>query len=68
MEEYETLALAIANNCDLLRELKDELARKRLTEPLFDTDRSRRHIERAYGIMWETYERGEAPRAFSVGP
>ena len=34
--------------------------------PLFDTDRSRRHLEAAYLTMWERHLRGEPPAAFAV--
>ena len=40
----------------------------RLTHPLFDTDRSRRHIEAAFDVMWRIHQRGEVPRAFAVAP
>jgi predicted O-linked N-acetylglucosamine transferase (SPINDLY family) len=44
------------------------LQHNRLTHPLFDTDRFRRHIEAAYTQMWELWQRGESPRSFSVAP
>jgi hypothetical protein len=44
------------------------VATNRLTHPLFDTNRFRRHIEAAYMTMWETWQRGEAPKSFSVDP
>jgi protein O-GlcNAc transferase len=46
-------------------------ARQRLTDGpsrLFDSDRFRRHIEAAYLTMWERWQRGEKPQAFSVAP
>jgi len=63
---YEALAVRLAREPGLLRGLKDRLARNRVTHPLFDTDRFRRHIESAYRQMWEIAERGEAPRHFAV--
>jgi hypothetical protein len=33
---------------------------------LFDTDRFRSHLEAGYLEMWETFQRGEAPRSFRV--
>jgi hypothetical protein len=33
---------------------------------LFDTDRLRRDIERAYVTMWDIARRGEPPRSFAV--
>ena len=46
--------------------LRERLQQNRLTCPLFDTDRFRRHLEAAYQAMWETYVRGESPRSFAV--
>jgi protein O-GlcNAc transferase len=65
---YEALALRLAQDAPLLGALHTRLARNRLTHPLFDTDRFRRHIESAYGTMWEISQRGERPRAFAVDP
>jgi hypothetical protein len=33
---------------------------------LFNTVRFTHHIEAAYTTMWETWQRGEAPKHFSV--
>jgi len=53
-------------NPALLLDFRDGLERNRSTSALFDTDRFRRHIERAYLIMWERLQRGERPKRFSV--
>jgi predicted O-linked N-acetylglucosamine transferase (SPINDLY family) len=66
--DYEALALRLARDPALLQSVRRKLADNRLTQPLFDTDRFRRHIEAAYVIMWETWQRGEAPSGFSVTP
>jgi predicted O-linked N-acetylglucosamine transferase (SPINDLY family) len=63
---YEALAMSLARELARLRSLKDRLAQNRLTYPLFDTDRFRRHIEAAYRQMWEIARRGEAPRHFGI--
>ncbi len=68
LDDYEALALKLATDANLLCEVKDRLARNRLTEPLFDTDRFRRHIEAAYMTMWEIHQRGENPQSFAVPP
>ena len=65
-EDYEALALKLAADRALLADIKAKLARNRSTHPLFDTDRSRRHIEAAYNIMWERHQRGEPPASFTV--
>jgi predicted O-linked N-acetylglucosamine transferase (SPINDLY family) len=65
---YEALALRLAGDRSLLGGLRQRLAQNRSTLALFDTDRSRRHIEAAYGTMWDLHRRGERPRSFSVEP
>ena len=66
IEDYEALALRLAKDSSLLEGYRTRLATNRLAHPLFDTDRFRRHIEAAYMTMWETWQRGEAPKSFSV--
>ena len=66
--EYETLALRLAEDAALLADIRAKLARNRLTCPLFDTDRFRRHIESAFLTMWQRYQRGEPPAGFAVDP
>jgi Glycosyl transferase family 41/Biotin-lipoyl like len=63
IEDYETLALRLAKEPSLLEGYRNRLATNRLTHPLFDTDRFRRHIEAAYLQMWEIWQRGEQPRS-----
>ena len=65
-EEYEALALQLAKDPSLLEAYRNRLATNRLTHPLFDTDRFRRHIEAAYLQMWKIWQRGEQPRSFAV--
>ncbi|HMH16528.1 MAG TPA: tetratricopeptide repeat protein [Burkholderiales bacterium] len=66
LEEYEALALKLATNGQDLKELRAKLAGRRLSAPLFDTDRFRRHVESAYATMQDIRRRGEKPRGFSV--
>jgi protein O-GlcNAc transferase len=68
IEDYEALALKLARTPSLLASLKAKLALNRGTQPLFDTDRFRRHIEAAYTTMWARCQRGESPTSFSVDP
>ncbi len=65
-EDYQVLALRLAKDPTPLKEYHNRLATNRLTHPLFDTDRFRRHIEAAYLQMWEIWRRGERPRSFAV--
>jgi predicted O-linked N-acetylglucosamine transferase (SPINDLY family) len=68
LEEYESLARKLATEPALLQSIKDKLQQNRLSTPLFDSSRFRRHIEAAYTTMWEMRKRGESPRSFSVDP
>jgi len=68
LEEYEMLALHLARDSERLRALRRKLEQNRLTHPLFDTDRLRRHLERAYQTMWDIWRRGEGPQSFKVEP
>lgn len=64
--EYEALALKIARDPALCAELKQKLARNRQTHPLFDTARFTQNMEAAYVTMWQAYQAGRQPAAFSV--
>jgi predicted O-linked N-acetylglucosamine transferase (SPINDLY family) len=66
IEDYEALALRLAKDPCLLEGYRNRLATNRLTHPLFDTDRFRRHLEAAYLQLWEIWQRGEQPRSFAV--
>ena len=66
--EYEALARKLAADPALLQTIRRKLEQNRQHAPLFDTDRFRRHIEAAYTTMWQTWQRGEEPRGFSVDP
>ncbi|HEX4111208.1 MAG TPA: tetratricopeptide repeat protein [Stellaceae bacterium] len=68
LDEYATLARKLATNPVLLRSIRRRLKANRLTHPLFDGDRYRRHLEAAYARMWEIWQRGEKPRSFAVPP
>jgi predicted O-linked N-acetylglucosamine transferase (SPINDLY family) len=68
LDEYEALALKLATERPLLAQTRRKLEANRLTFPLFDTDRLRRHIEQAFEQMWEIFQNGEAPRPISIAP
>jgi predicted O-linked N-acetylglucosamine transferase (SPINDLY family) len=51
-----------------LAALKARLAQNRLTHPLFDIDRYRRHLETAYVTMVEQQRQGEPRQGLSVAP
>jgi predicted O-linked N-acetylglucosamine transferase (SPINDLY family) len=66
--DYEARALELARDAPLLAALRAKLDRNRRTQPFFDVDRTRRHIESAYTTMWDIWQRGETPRYFAVAP
>jgi predicted O-linked N-acetylglucosamine transferase (SPINDLY family) len=68
LADYESLARNLANDPQRLLAAREKLRRDRLTCPLFDAERFRRHIESAFSSMWDTWQRGENPRGFSVEP
>ncbi|HUQ75134.1 MAG TPA: tetratricopeptide repeat protein [Burkholderiales bacterium] len=68
LADYEAHALRLARDKPALAALRAKLSANRLTHPLFDTDRFRRHIEMAYRHMVERHARGEAPQSFRVPP
>jgi predicted O-linked N-acetylglucosamine transferase (SPINDLY family) len=68
LDAYEALALKLAKDRNMLEALKAKLVHNRAAFPLFDTNRFRRHIEAAYEMMWERYQRREPPQNFAVQP
>ena len=65
-EDYETLAVELALNPDKLAEVKQKLAKNRLTTPLFDIDYFTKHIEAAYAQMYERSQAGLEPDHISA--
>jgi predicted O-linked N-acetylglucosamine transferase (SPINDLY family) len=66
LEDYKALALALARDPGRLAALKARLAANLPGAPLFDTDRTRRQVERAYEIAWGRRMAGLEPRSFDV--
>jgi predicted O-linked N-acetylglucosamine transferase (SPINDLY family) len=66
LADYEALGLQLARDAALLGGLRQRLEQNRARYPLFDTKRLCRHLEDAYGTMWDIAQRGEAPRSFNV--
>ncbi len=67
LEEYEALALQLAQDPARLRAIREKLAKNRLTTPLFDIKQYVTDLESAYETMWKIWEAGGKPRAFKVG-
>ncbi len=66
-DEYKTLALALATQPDKLALLRQQLAKNRTTQPLFNTERYTRHIEEAYTRMWQRHQEALVPEHMYVG-
>jgi predicted O-linked N-acetylglucosamine transferase (SPINDLY family) len=67
-DAYETLALKLAREPEMLSAIKAKLAANRGTEPLFDTARFTRDLEAAYLAMWRRQQRGEPPDHIPAEP
>jgi predicted O-linked N-acetylglucosamine transferase (SPINDLY family) len=63
---YEESALRLAGDPAALAAIRAKLARNRDTQPLFETARFTRNLERAYETMWEGAQSGVPPASFAV--
>jgi predicted O-linked N-acetylglucosamine transferase (SPINDLY family) len=66
LDAYEALALKLAVDRRLLESMRNKLLKNRETSPLFDVERTCRHIEVAYETMWDIHRRGDSPRSFPL--
>jgi protein O-GlcNAc transferase len=66
LDEYESLALKLANDRALLHSYRERLTEDPARLPLFDTARTTRHIEAAYEEMMARWSKGLPPAAFAV--
>jgi len=66
LDEYESLALRLAEDRALLQSYRDRLTRDPARLPLFDTARTTRHIEMAYEEMMARWAQGAMPADFAV--
>jgi predicted O-linked N-acetylglucosamine transferase (SPINDLY family) len=60
-QAYENLAIELALDPARLQNIRDQLARNRLSAPLFDTARFTRNLEAAYSAMLQRYHAGLPP-------
>lgn len=65
-EAYEELAVRLANQPEELAAIRKKLAHGRIAEPLFDTVRFVRHLERAYEAVWDRRRREAPLRALEI--
>jgi predicted O-linked N-acetylglucosamine transferase (SPINDLY family) len=66
LEDYEALAVKLATHVQILTEVRNTLAKNRLSYPLFNTARFCHHLELAYLTMWEKYQRGQPSVSFTI--
>jgi protein O-GlcNAc transferase len=66
LQDYEALALKLAQEPARLLEIRGRLQRNRATAPLFDIARYTSNLEAAYRKMSATWRAGEAPAPFGV--
>jgi predicted O-linked N-acetylglucosamine transferase (SPINDLY family) len=66
LSEYRDLALRLAQDANLLGEMRARLEGNRQSSALFNAGRFARNVEQAYDTMWEIHHSGAAPRAFTV--
>lgn len=60
-EEYESLAIDLANNRKKMRILKEKLVDNLPNAPLYDTQLFAKNIESAYKVMYDRFHRGLGP-------
>ena len=66
LEDYERMALELAQDRAAIEALKVKLAQGRATCALFDSARFARHVESAYQTMWQRHAAGQPAASFSV--
>ena len=66
LDEYEEAAVRLATDRNHLRATRARLLANRDTQPLFDTVRFTRNLERAYLMAWQRHCAGQRPESFSV--
>jgi predicted O-linked N-acetylglucosamine transferase (SPINDLY family) len=65
-QDYEALAIDLGTYPDRMRQIREKLARNRLSTPLFDTPRFARNLEAAYIAMHERHKAGLPPEHIHV--
>jgi protein O-GlcNAc transferase len=67
-EQYEEMAVQLAENREVLHNIKRKLAQNRLKTALFDTHSFTKHLEVAYTRVLERHRAGLAPQTIYVTP
>ena len=60
-DEYESLAIELAEDTEKLKVIKDKLLSNLSTAPLYDTPLFTRNLESAYSEMYDRYQKGLNP-------
>ena len=60
-EEYEKLAIELATHPEKLKTIKKKLNNNLPESPLYDTPLFTQHLESAYSMMYERYQKGLDP-------
>ncbi|MEX2202161.1 MAG: tetratricopeptide repeat protein [Dongiaceae bacterium] len=68
LDAYSATAIALAQDPARLAALRARLAQNRITQPLFQTHRFVRDLERAYRAMWQRHATGQAPATLTIAP
>ena len=68
IDEYKNLALSLATHPEKLNAIRATLHDYRLTKPLFDTQLTARHLEKAYREMFDRYLNGDPVEHISIEP
>jgi predicted O-linked N-acetylglucosamine transferase (SPINDLY family) len=64
--EYEDLAVTLATQADLLKNIRAELEYIKVQGPLFNTPQTTRQIENAYQKIWNLYLQGQPPKNIEI--
>jgi predicted O-linked N-acetylglucosamine transferase (SPINDLY family) len=67
-EQYEAMAIQLAENPELLHKIKRKLAQNRLNTALFDTRTFTKHLEVAFTMVQQRHAAGLAPQSMFVTP
>jgi len=66
LEEYEKLAIRLARTPLELKAIRNKLFQNRFTDPLFDTPRFTKNLEKAYKKMWNIFLEERKPEQIAV--
>jgi protein O-GlcNAc transferase len=67
VNEYRDRALHLAADGQARRRIREKIADNRTREPLFDTPRFVRNLEKAYMKIWQIYQQGSRPSPLAIG-